>query len=254
MFLLPETAWKMQKRTYKNSDGEKKQNRGIFAKKDIEAGTIIGDYLGLLIPEKDEDKYEKSNEMYLMYYDEGITVYPDPKKAGIHILNHSCEPNSWMYTYKGHTLYFALRKIFKGEELTVSYQVSPIDEDCEPCIHACYCHTPICTGTMHMSEDKYDAWRIFDEKETAKTKKAAVPLKQPLSLLDSYPETIKDHTLYKLFGSATKASKILTDKVFPNLKTIREEIRTSGRMLRFPKLGVTVRGTEGKQMYVATSD
>jgi SET domain-containing protein len=170
MFLLPQDSWEMRKRVYKNSQNEKKQNRGIFAKKDIAAGTIIGDYLGLVIPEKEENTYENSNEMYLMYYTESATIYPDVQQPGIHILNHSCEPNTWMYTYKGHTLYFALRKIYKGEELTVSYQLNPIDEDCEPCDHACHCHTPSCTGSMHMTEEKYDAWRAFDDKETAKTK------------------------------------------------------------------------------------
>jgi hypothetical protein len=253
MFLLPQNAWEMRKRTYKNSEGKKLNNRGIFATKDIEAGTIIGDYLGLLIPEEEENKYEKDDELYLMYYDEGITVFPDPKKAGIHILNHSCEPNTWMYTYKGHTLYFALRKIFKGEELTVSYQVCPIDEDCEPCVHACFCQTPSCTGTWHMSEEKYDTWREFDDKEAAKTKKAAVPLKQYLSLLDNYPEKIKDNRIYKLFGALGKTPKIINTTTFPTVKAIREEIRTSGRMLKYPKLGIIIRGTEGKDIYLLAS-
>lgn len=244
----------MRKRTYETESKEKKLNRGIFAKKEIKAGTIIGDYLGLVVPTKDEEKYENGTEMYLMYYDEGVTIYPDPKKAGIHVLNHSCEPNTWMYTYKGHTLYFALRKVYKGEELTVSYQLSPIDSDCEPCVHACHCHTISCSGTMHMSNEKYEAWRVFDDAETEKTKTTPAPVKKPLSLLDAYPQTISDDPIYKLFGAAHKQPKVLHDKTFPTLQIIREQIRKTGRQLRYPKLGVTILGTEGKQVFLKISN
>lgn len=158
-----------------------------------------------------------------------------------------------MYTYKGHTLYFAIRKIHKGEEITVSYQVSPIDEDCDPCVHICFCDAPTCTGTWHMPQAKYDAWRVFDEKEEAKTKKAAVPLKQHLTFLDRYPEKIKDNAIYKLFGADKKTPKVFSDKTFPSIKTIRSEIRKTGRKLKYPNLGIIILGTEGKQIYLVTS-
>lgn len=254
MFLLKDDAWEMRTRVYETDTKEKKQNRGIFAKKDIEGGTIIGDYLGLVIPEKEEDVYENSNEMYLMYYTEKATIYPDVQKPGIHVLNHSCEPNTWMYTYKGHTLYFALRKIYAGEELTVSYQLSPIDSDCEPCDHACHCHTPTCTGTMHMPEDKYEAWRAFDDHETEKTKAVPAPLKKNLSLLDQYPKEIKDDPIYKLFGSSEKPPLVINDAIFPTRKEIRQQIRKTGRQLKYPKLGVTIVGTEGKQIFVKSTN
>jgi hypothetical protein len=252
MFLLPKDTWEMHTRTFTDND-KTKRNRGIFAKKDIAAGSIIGDYIGLIIPEKEEDDYEDGTEMYLMYYDEGVTIFPNPEQPGIHVLNHSCEPNSWMYTYKGHTLYFALRKIFKGEELTVSYQLSPLEDDCEPCIHTCHCHTPSCTGTMHMEQKKYDIWRAFDDAETEKTKTAPAPVKQQLSLLDQYPEEIKDDPVYKLFGAPHQKPKSMPDEKLPSLKTIRKEIRTSGRMLSFPKLHITIRGTEGKDIFATAA-
>lgn len=242
MFLLPQHLWEMRETG--------KKGRGIFAKADIPGGTVIGDYIGLVVPEEEEDKYEDGKDMYLMYYDDGATIYPDPKTPGIHILNHSCEPNCWMYTYKGHTLYFTLRKIFKGEELTVSYQLSPIDEDCEPCIHACHCHTPTCSGTMHMEQTKYDAWRAFDDAETEKTKTIPAPVKQQLSLLDKYPETLPDEPIYKLFGSPVKPAKVMPDTKLPSIKRLRKIIREEGRMLTFSKIGLTVRGIEGKEIFV----
>lgn len=251
MFLLPTDVWEMRTRTYSDNN-KKKQNRGIFAKKDIEAGTIIGDYIGLIIPEEKEDDYETSDEMYLMYYDDGVTVYPEVASAGIHVLNHSCEPNCWMYTYKGHTLYFALRKIFKGEELTVSYQLSPLDDDCEPCTHACHCHTPLCTGTMHMEQKKYDTWRDFDDAETEKTQTVKAKPGTVLSLLDKYPERIPDNPIYKLFGSAQKPPVKLPDTKLPSLRTLRKTIRETGKYLTFPKLGITVRGIDDKTIIAIT--
>jgi hypothetical protein len=241
MFLLPQDAWEMRK--------TEKKGRGIFAKKDIEGGTIIGDYLGLIVPEEEEEKYEDGKDLFLMYYDEESTIFPDPAKPGIHILNHSCEPNCWMYTYKGHTLYFALRKIFTGEELTVSYQLNPIDDDCAPCTHACFCNTPSCTGTWHMSQEGYDAWRVFDDAETEKTKTVSAPLKQHLSLLDQYPEQIEDHTIYKLFGSTEKPPKNMKDTTI-SLQAVRKALRESGRQLHFPKIGITVLGTEGNRLFI----
>lgn len=242
MFLLPTTTWEMKTTA--------KKGRGIFAKKDIEPGTIIGDYLGILVPEEEEDTYEKGDDLFLMYYDEKVTIYPDPAKPGIHILNHSCEPNVWMFTYKGHTLYFSLRKIFKGEELTVAYLLSPLDADCEPCVHLCHCEAPSCTGSWHLSQKRYDQWSDFDDKMAAKTKAPPLEAKQHLSLLDKYPDEIADDPIYTLFGSMHKRPLVIQEKTFPTLHKIRELIRTSGRQLSYPKLGITIRGTEDKQIFV----
>lgn len=249
MFLLPQDTWEMRTRKYMEEKKEK-LNRGIFATKDIEAGTIIGDYIGLIIPEEKEDDYESSDEMYLMYYDDGVTVYPDVESAGIHVLNHSCEPNCFMYTYKGHTLFFALRKIYKGEEMTVSYQLSPMDDDCEPCTHMCYCKTPSCTGTMHMEQVKYDLWREFDDAETEKTKTVKANVGDTLALLDEYPKAIADDVIYKLYGSLNVPVEKLTDTKLPKIQKIRELIRKTGKRLSYTKLGVTVLGTEGNRIFL----
>jgi hypothetical protein len=155
-----------------------------------------------------------------------------------------------MYTYKGHTLYFTLRKIFKGEEMTVSYQLSPQDDDCEPCTHICHCKTPLCTGSMHMEQEKYDAWRAFDDEQTEKTKTVKAKVGTTLALLDNYPDSISDNPIYKLFGSREKLAEKITDTKFPSVKQIRELIRKTGRQLSYPKLGITIEGTEGNRVFL----
>ena len=64
-------------------------------------GTLIGDYLGLLIPNEKEDEYETGRDLYLMYYDERVSIWPDQTQPGVHIVNHSCEPNAGIIDLSG---------------------------------------------------------------------------------------------------------------------------------------------------------
>ena len=219
-----------------------KKGKGIFAKKDIEPGTIIGDYIGKVIKTAEEDIYEDKEHFYLMYYHDRASIYPDLKKPGIHLLNHSCTPNCWMYTYKGHTLYFAIRRIFKGEELTVSYLLSPQDKDCNPCDHLCACKSSVCYGTMHLSDERYDKWIKVHDAQEKKTKPGRITYGKELPKLSSYPKEIADHDVYNLFGSSQKPAKQLGDTVLPSKKQLRKLIRESGRILKFPKVNTTVYG------------
>lgn len=234
MFLLPKSYWEIR--------STKNKGRGVFALRDIKAGVVIGDYLGRVIHPNEEDSYEKKHGFYSMYYHNNASIFPDPKKNGIHIINHSCAPNCWMYTYKGHTLYFAIRNIFKGEELTISYLLGPQGDDCNPCEDQCRCKSINCTQTMHMPEKKYKAWVAHDDKKFKKTKAAPIQFNTELSPLPSYPKTIPDNTLYTLIGSPQKAAVRYDDKKIPSVSEIRARIRKTGRYLLFRRLNMIVNG------------
>src|ERR1700687_1155673 len=103
MFLLPREFWEIKK--------TKEKGLGVTARKKINKGTIIGDYLGKVIKTREYDFSKVKQELYLLYYSDQASIYPDLGEPGIHLINHSCAPNCWMYTYKGHTLFFAIRKI-----------------------------------------------------------------------------------------------------------------------------------------------
>jgi hypothetical protein len=129
-----------------------------------------------------------------MYYHDTAAISPDLKQPGIHLLNHSCVPNAWLYIYKGHTLAFALKKISKGEELTIPYLLSPKDEFCKTCLHICECGHLKCSKTMHLSKEKYSQWRKFSDKWANQTKREKVKVGQDLPQLLSYPKAIsKDY-------------------------------------------------------------
>lgn len=235
MFLLPEDYWEIKK--------VKGKGRGVFAKKDIEAGTVIGDYLGKLVPDTDEEDPEEQNGgLYTMYYSDDYSVSPDPKTPGIHLINNACEPNCFMYTIQGHTLYFALRKIFAGEELTVAYMMAPLDEDCSPCTHQCRCGSLLCTGSMHANEKRYKEWRELDDKTNEGTVLPPITPGEELAKLSSYPEEISVNEIYPLFAAHDQEEIVLHDHKLPSLKKLRDLLRKNGKKLYFAELNIIVLG------------
>ncbi len=234
MFLLPKNAWEIKK--------SEKKGKGVFVKKDIAPGVVIGDYLGKIIHPIDEDKYDSSKHFYSMYYHDKASVFPDLKKPGVQLLNHSCTPNCWMYTYKGHTLYFTLRRIFSGEELTVSYLLSSQDKFCNPCSHLCHCDGVICFQTMHLSDKRYNAWEKIHDEQAAKTKRERVKFDQELQKLSSYPQNIPDNPIYTLFGAKETNAVSVVDKKVPSQADIRKIIRETGRTIFLPEPNLRIHG------------
>jgi len=236
MILLSKDYWEI-----KNTQ---KKGRGIFAKKDIKPGVLIGDYIGKVIKTAEEDIYEKDENLYLMYYHDYASIYPDLNKPGIHLINHSCTPNAWMYTYKGHTLYFALRHIFAGEEITTSYLLSPLDKYCNPCTHQCRCESIICVKSMHLSKKSYIRWRDFDDKKALETKRQRIRYGRDLPMLTSYPKNIPDNPIYGIFGSVLKTPEIFKEEKLLSNSVIRKLIRKTGKTLEFPKLNKRIIGIQ----------
>lgn len=193
MFLIDDDYWQIKKAGTKGL--------GVFAEKEIKAGTIIGDYLGKVIKTAEYDLDKDKAGLFLMYYTDEASIYPNLKKPGSHLINHSCSPNCWIYTHRGHTLFFALRKINAGEELTISYLLDPLDETCNPCTHNCKCASRMCTGTMHLTHEKYKKWQRFQNDQKGKTKTAKAVIGKNLPKLASYPKTIPNNPIYNLLAN-----------------------------------------------------
>ncbi|XP_063055819.1 histone-lysine N-methyltransferase 2A isoform X2 [Engraulis encrasicolus] len=111
--------------------------RGLFCKRNIDAGEMVIEYAGIVIRSVLTDKREK------YYNSKGIGCYMfriddfDVVDATMHgnaarFINHSCEPNCYsrVINVEGqkHIVIFALRKIYRGEELTYDYKF-PIEDD-----------------------------------------------------------------------------------------------------------------------------
>lgn len=60
-------------------------------------------------------------------------------------INHSCQPNSFVRIMHGHIIFFALRDIAPGEEITLDYVESYHSND-----KRCDCGAPECRGTINL--------------------------------------------------------------------------------------------------------
>lgn len=245
MFLITDTSYIIKK--------IKGRGRGVFATRDIDVGTVIGDYLGTIMRPKDTD--EKKNGLYDMAGGDRYDILGDPRVPGIHLINHSCAENCEVYPYKGHLLYFALRKIFKGEELTVNYDLYAPDEKETTCdMHACFCGSKICTGTMHRGLSSMDeAWEKLKKKKFGPFYRNKVPGEYGglLHPLKKYPRSIRDHAdLYNIFGTEIKPPACYADRVLPAIAELRKRIRETGRQLSFPKLHLQVYGARSGMLII----
>jgi len=153
-------AWAMQYRKSKQILDEticvlhsKIQGYGLFAKRTIEKGEVIIEYVGELIRgelcDKRENYYDSVNlGSYMFRIDEDFVV--DATKCGsqARFVNHSCDPNctSRIITVenKKKIMIFALRDVELGHELTYDYKF-PIEDAKVPC----YCGSKNCRGTMN---------------------------------------------------------------------------------------------------------
>ncbi len=230
MFLLDESF--LEIKTVSNTKMVK--NRGVFAKKDIQGGTVIGDYIGVVTAEDDEDEHKFGT--YYIWYGKNTSIYGDPKIPGVHIINHSCMSNCGMIEHKTHLVYYALRKIFKGEELTVFYDLGLPGDDCNPCTHQCYCGTPLCTGTTHSAEDLTEP---KDEKEDG-----SLYLKPGSTLppLPKYPKKIRDSVNDNIYASLRKRAVSLDTSSFPSKKEIKNSIRNTGLPIYVSNLNTEIYG------------
>jgi hypothetical protein len=241
MFLLSPDYWEVK--------GTVKKGRGVFAKKDIEPGVVIGDYIGRVVRTAEEDTLEKDGQIYLMYYHDRASLFPDIKSHGVHLFNHSCTPNSWIKAYRGHNIFFSLRHIFAGEELTASYLLSPQEDLCgDDCPHVCHCGSKFCSHTMHMSKDRYDKWNDFEIEEMKKTKRQRITYGKTLPLLSDYPENVSDDPIFTLFGNMNVQPEVISGSKIPSPAALRKIIRETGRTVQIKDTKLHIYGVANNKI------
>ncbi|XP_048848986.1 histone-lysine N-methyltransferase 2B-like isoform X2 [Brienomyrus brachyistius] len=105
--------------------------RGLFCKRNIDAGEMVIEYSGTVIRAVLTDKREKYYESkgigcYMFRMDDFEVVDATMHGNAARFINHSCEPNCYsrVINVEGqkHIVIFALRKIYRGEELTYDYK------------------------------------------------------------------------------------------------------------------------------------
>ena len=118
-----------------------KTGLGLFATKLIPKGKRIIEYTGPLIS---NEEVGKSYGRYFFGISKKWSIDGSPRSNVARYINHSCQPNAYMKTLHGHMLFFALRDIRAGEEITVDYQVT-----LHPDTKRCRCRAANCRGTIN---------------------------------------------------------------------------------------------------------
>ena len=134
-----------------------RKGRGLYANKNIKAGTRIIDYVGNIITKKQTEKSEKfdnSKPIYLFNLNKKYDLDGDVSWNTARLINHSCSNNC---DYEGKSLSLwvvAIRDIKKGEELTCDYGFA-YDSDYKQ--FPCNCGSKKCFGFIVREGSR---WRI----------------------------------------------------------------------------------------------
>ncbi|XP_072011778.1 histone-lysine N-methyltransferase 2A isoform X2 [Engystomops pustulosus] len=124
--------------------------RGLFCKRNIDAGEMVIEYSGNVIRSTLTDKREKYYDgkgigCYMFRIDDSEVVDATMHGNAARFINHSCEPNCYSRVIpidgQKHIVIFAMRKIYRGEELTYDYKF-PIEDASNKL--ACNCGTKKC--------------------------------------------------------------------------------------------------------------
>src|SRR5204862_7563921 len=118
--------------------------RGVYAEEPIPAQRKVIEYTGERISRRETKRRGDGPVTYLFTLDDYWTLDGAFGGSGAEIINHSCEPNLRSTILKGHILYYSIRPIRRGEELTVDY-LFPRDIESVKC----YCGARNCRGKIN---------------------------------------------------------------------------------------------------------
>lgn len=133
---------------------------GVFARKDIPAGTRIIEYVGDRITKRESDRrYQiawdraqngNGNEgiVYIFTLNKRHDVDGSVSWNTAKYINHSCDPNCETDIIRGHIWIIAIRDIMRGEEISYNYGYDfDSYED-----HPCHCGAENCVGYILAEE------------------------------------------------------------------------------------------------------
>lgn len=119
---------------------------GVFATEFMPANRKVVEYTGERINRRETKRRANTREFtYFFTLDSYWTIDGAVGGSGAEYINHSCEPNLVSRILRGHILYFTLRDIKPGEELTIDYR---FDKKVERVL--CSCGALKCRGTINL--------------------------------------------------------------------------------------------------------
>ena len=118
--------------------------KGCFATIHFQRRRKIAEYTGERIPDREAQRRSHRAKLRICDIDGRWSLDGSHGGNGTHYINHSCEPNAYMKTVYGHVLFFALRDISRGQEITIDYE-NTLHSDRK----RCRCGAANCRGTIN---------------------------------------------------------------------------------------------------------
>jgi SET domain-containing protein len=118
---------------------------GVYADEDIPPRRKVIEYTGERISRRQIKIRSERLLHYIFTIDSYWAIDGSVGGSGAEFINHSCDPNLESRILKGHILYFSIRPIRKGDELTVDYLFGADEE-----IVHCRCGARTCRGTINL--------------------------------------------------------------------------------------------------------
>jgi uncharacterized protein len=121
--------------------------RGCFADTFFPTRKKIAEYTGERISNAEARRRAGRHKLRICEVDGKWSLDGSRGGNGTHYINHCCEPNAYISNIRGHILFFALRDIQPGEEITVDYGMT-----LHPDTKRCHCAAASCRGTINRRE------------------------------------------------------------------------------------------------------
>ena len=122
---------------------------GCFATVTFQRGRKIAEYTGERISSREAKRRASRAKLRICDIDGRWSLDGSRGGNGTHYINHSCEPNGYMKIIYGHILFYALREILPGEEITIDY-VETLHSDEK----RCRCGAQTCRGTINKKKSR----------------------------------------------------------------------------------------------------
>lgn len=119
---------------------------GVITREKITARSYVIEYTGKLLNRKEHKTLSDSNPefTYTWQINDYWSIDGAEGGSGAEFINHSCNPNLRVRFHGKRVFYVAIRRIKKGEELTIDYNFDPSDDPV-----FCLCKTKQCRGTIN---------------------------------------------------------------------------------------------------------
>ena len=121
---------------------------GIFSLERIPKGRQVIEYTGKLVSRKEGKRRSESAQIHCLFTIDPYWYLDGAEGgSGAEFINHCCDPNMESRIVSRRILYFSIKDIEEGEELSLDYHFAKNQERV-----VCGCGSPKCRGTINLLE------------------------------------------------------------------------------------------------------